>query len=241
MTKDRQHQSNGTTGAACQRSHAGFTLVELLVVLALSSVIMLALVAALRSVSRTEERTDVWLNRLDQRRVLFDVLPELLSRVSARRAETLGQNGRPVVLFDGRPDAVAWVGVMPAREGAGGRYFFRLALEPGQQHALDSAQALVLRYQPFRFAGAMPDWAGADARVLVADARQLTLTYEDGRLRPAQWLGAWAVPDRLPDSVRLQVTTARDDVPALFVPLRVLPWGAASGGGVATFGGGATE
>lgn len=223
------------------RRARGFTLVELLVVLTLSSVIMLALVAALRSMSQTELRVDQWLARLDERRVVQNFVPSILGRVSARRAEMSGLAGRPVVLFDGRPDSVSWVGVMPAREGAGGRYHFRLALEPGRLHATDAPQVLVVRYLPFRLGATVQDWAAAEARVLLRDALGLVLAYEDARRKPAEWVDHWTVTERLPDAVRIRISTARDDLPLLFVPLRVLPWGAGAGSGVATFGGGAEE
>ena len=134
----------------------GFTLVEMLVVLVLLSLIMLAVVSALRSVAQGSDRADARFERLDDERITRDFLRGVLARVSARRVTSPGRSGP---LFEGASDHVAWVGVMPARYGAGGRTFFRLSIEQQEE-----GSALVLRYLPWADQPQFPDWQQAAAQ-----------------------------------------------------------------------------
>ena len=70
-------------------SRRGFTLVEMLVVLVLLSLIMLAVVSALRSVAQGSDRADARFERLDDERITRDFLRGVLARVSARLAFVL--------------------------------------------------------------------------------------------------------------------------------------------------------
>ncbi len=197
---------------------AGFTLVEILVVMTLLSVIMLALGAAMRTIAQTEERVDQRLHRGDELRVAASFLSNTLGRISARKVQGPTPPGLNVALFAARPDAVAWVGVMPARYGSGGRYFFRLALER-QRDGL----GVVLRFVPWSGAAVFPDWSGADSRVLVRDATALGLEYaqEDGGGQV--WRTDWPDPQVLPARIRIAVRTGPLEWPQITIPLRQLP------------------
>ena len=109
------------------RAH-GFTLLELLVVMALLSVVMLALGSALRTIAQSEERIDRRLVRADEFRVASAFIRTTLERVSARKVVAPATPGGSPLLFAAASDAVAWVGIMPARYGAGGRHFCRLGV-----------------------------------------------------------------------------------------------------------------
>ena len=118
----------------------GMTLVEVIVAMAVLSLVVLALGASLRGISRSAERVEERVDAVDELRVGAAFLRELFSR-----ALVLQVPGPPrQLLFDAQAGSLAWVAVMPARFGAAGRYTFRLAAEP----AADGTQALVLRYAP---------------------------------------------------------------------------------------------
>ncbi len=228
-----------------QRRHrtvlvSGFTLVELLVVMSLMSLIMLAMGGALRGMGQTEQRMDQRLARMDEFRVAVSFIQTALGNVSARKSDALPASGKPSVLFEGAEQSVSWVGVMPARDGAGGRYFFKLSVEPltGDTTAIGTEdQGVVIRFLPF-VTGSAVDWSLAEQRVLVERVQGMTLAYEDRREAPFVWSSVWPVEDRLPYTVKLQIRTAHGEWPPLFVPLRAMPFGAGSGG-VAVFGGAA--
>ena len=123
----------------------GFTLVELLVVLTLLSLMVLAMASALRTVAQSQERVDHKLTRIDDYRLAEGLIRDTLGSISARKqARGMDEKASPY-LFAGAQDAIAWVGVMPARYGSGGRHFFRLGLE-----SVEGQARLVLRFAPWR-------------------------------------------------------------------------------------------
>ena len=215
---------------APRHSLGGFTLVEILVVMSLLSVIMLALGSALRTIAQTEERIDTRLERADEMRIATTFLRSTLERVSARKVQP-PPPATTAVLFATGPNAVAWVGVMPARYGAGGRSFFRLGLEP---NGADSA--LVIRFVPWTDAADFPDWTRAESRVLVRNVRSVALRFQDAEASPPHWSLDWAPKDRLPDQLQLEIETAQGAWPPLTFPMRPMPTGNPSLGGAA-FGG----
>lgn len=208
----------------------GFTLLEILVVMTLLSVVMLALGSSLVTVSQAEQKIDERVDRIDGMRVTVSFLRATVGRVSARKVTAPPPIGTRV-LFAGTANAVEWVGVMPARYGAGGRYFFRLGTEAGA-----GAPALVLRFAPWADESVFPDWTRADARVLVDGVREFSIRYEDGNA-PGNWSGEWSAPERLPIQLQLNLATDTAAWPPINLPLRFLPASDPSGGSGAAFGG----
>jgi general secretion pathway protein J len=194
----------------------GFTLVEILVVLTLMSVIMLALGSAMRTIAQTEARVDARMQRTDEMRVATSFISGTLGRVSARRAQATTQAGASPFQFSGAADAITWVGVMPARYGAGGRSFFRLGLERQGDRS-----DLVIRFVPWAGQAAFPDWSLGGSRLLVRDVARATFEYasEDD---PSAWQPEWTPVDRLPGRVRMSLRTAAVEWPQLTIALRQL-------------------
>lgn len=207
-----------TRRCATRRSASGFTLVEILVVMTLMSVVMLALGSAMRTIAQTEERVDQRLHRADEMRVAVSFLSSTLGRISARKSQVPTQAGSSLFLFSGLPGEMTWVGVMPARYGAGGRYFFRLGLERAGQ-----GSSLVIRFSPWTGTGAFPDWTQAQSRVMVPGVTSLGFEYSGDAPSPAGWVQEWVEPQRLPGRVRISMRTATVEWPQLTIPLRQLP------------------
>ena len=208
------------------RAHRGFTLVEVIVVMALLSVVMLALGAALRTIGQTEQRIDQRLARADEFRVATSFLRSTLGHISARKIKPLAQEGASLYLFAAAPGAVAWVGVMPARYGAGGRHFFHLSAEQLD----DGSQGLVLRFLPWTDANTFPDWSQADRRTLVSNVTAFAIRYENQREVPSIWTPDWTIADQLPGHIALAVRTATGPWPDIIVPMRLLSLTGGSGG-----------
>jgi general secretion pathway protein J len=207
----------------------GFTLLEILVVMSLLSVVMLALGSALRTIGQADERIDQRLRRADEMRVAVAFMRSTLERVSARRV-MFPPPAKPGVLFAAGTDSVAWIGIMPARYGAGGRYFFRLSLEP-----TDIDSALVIRFAPWVDTPAFPDWSRAESRVLVHHVSSIAMRFQDGQSNPPQWSTDWAANDRLPDRLQLELQTSSGPWPPMSFPMRPMPAGDPGLGG-AVFG-----
>jgi general secretion pathway protein J len=202
----------------------GFTLVEVMVALALMSVIMLALGAAMRTMAQSEQRIDQRLQRADEMRVATGFLSTVLGRVSARKMAGTPPAGATPFEFAGGTDAAMWVGVMPARYGAGGRYFFRLAAE-----GAGAQRALVIRFAPWRPGAGFPEWSAAESRVLVPSLGGLRFAYAEPE-GGGSWLPEWRDTERLPTRLRLSLQTAGGDWPELVFALRAPPAGARLGG-----------
>lgn len=204
----------------------GFTLVEILVVMTLLSVVMLALGASMRTIAQTETRVDERLARADEMRVASSFLFAVMERVSVRKSDVTTKAGASLYLFVGAPDAVMWIGVMPARYGAGGRYFFRLAVE-----STVGGRALVLRFAPWAGAAVFPDWNAAASRALVLNISGLQLEYGDDTAVNANWTRQWSIADRLPGRIRVSISTATGAWPYLIIPMRALSAGDNGRGG----------
>ncbi|WP_287805133.1 prepilin-type N-terminal cleavage/methylation domain-containing protein [Diaphorobacter sp.] len=193
----------------------GFTLVELLIVLVLLSLITLALASAMRTAAQTEERIDARLERMDDLRIATDFLRAALGRVSAQKRTGILEPGSAQFYFMGTASEVRWVGVMPARYGAGGRYHFRLHLADGQ--------TLALQYLPWIDSPPQPNWELARSIPLATGVIGLSLQYADASDEPVQWGAPWATPDRMPAHIAVTVQTVNGAWPDLVVPLRALP------------------
>lgn len=203
---------------------SGFTLVEVVVALGIMSLVMLALGAAMRTMAQSEVRVDERLRRADEMRVATGFLGSVLGRVSSRRAPGTPPAGASPFQFAGEPDALTWVGVMPPRHGAGGRYFFRLAAE-----GAGAERALVVRFAPWTPGGGFPDWAQADSRVLVPALTAARFDYAEPE-GGGSWTPQWRDIERLPTRVRLQLQAATGDWPELVFALRSPPSGSRTGG-----------
>lgn len=195
----------------------GFTLLELLVVLTLISVLMLAMGSALSTIAKTEERIDQRLLRADNFRVAAGFIRTALGRVSARKISGVVKEGETPYLFTGTDTSVEWIGIMPARYGAGGRSFFRLAVEDQQ-----GVSSLVIRFAPWADVTEFPDWNQMQARVLVAEVTAFALSYEDAKNTPTEWTSAWLRTDRLPHRIRMTLQTVSGPWPDMVIPLRIL-------------------
>lgn len=225
------HFATSRTGTL--RKVSGFTLVELMVAMSLLTLIVVSLGATLRTFALAEQRIDQRLERADDFRVAISFLRSVLSRVSRRTVEVPQDPSARTVLFSATSNTLAWVGIMPARYGVGGRYYFRLAPEQTEKGV-----ALVLRFAPWADPPTFPDWSKTESRVLIGAVSSLAFTYEDARTETVVWTPDWQVKDKLPQHIRLQVQTLAGSWPELTFRLGSLVQGSGRDLGGASFGGG---
>ncbi len=186
----------------------GFTLVELLVAMSLLALIMVAMASTLRSMAQTETRIDGKMQQLDQVRTTSNFLKDILGRVDVTSTST--QTG-PAIAFQANANSISWVGVMPARYGTGGRYFFRLAIESTQ-----TGDDLVLRYVPWSARVDFPDWGQSDKHTLVSNIQNFVVETDGLPVDiqstppdwPRGWHTGWLVKNAAPQRVRLTVEDA---------------------------------
>lgn len=194
----------------------GFTLVELLVVMALLSLLMLGLASAMSTVSQTQERVDARLDRMDHQRVSVAFLRSVLGQASAiRRQAGLRKQGESELFFEGGPQGIRWLGIMPARFGMGGRTHFQLSVE---------GDALVLRFAPWQGPDVMPDWGQSQSYVIDRGVTAFALRYQNAKLGVAHWQPQWG-PEKdnekeLPSAVQIELQAASGAWPMTVIAMR---------------------
>jgi general secretion pathway protein J len=209
--------------ARAQRGNRGFTLVEVVVSLALLSMVMLVLGSAIRGMGASAERIDTRTTSIDEMRVATTFLRQIAGRIAGQQAEPPATG----LLFSGAANGMSWVGVMPARFGAAGRHFFRLDVE----RLDDGSAALVLRFVPWRWEQkTLPDWSQAQSRVLVRNVADVSFAYGGDGLNQG-WLPAWPVEEKkLPPRLRLQLSAAGSQWPPIILAMHPLPANEGGGG-----------
>ena len=205
------------------RNARGFTLIEVLIALSLLALLMLVLGGAMFSIGQTEDRVDQRLAAADDYRTTVNFLQDVIGRVSARRFHaTAADAPAEVPFFEAQPDSLSWIGIMPARFGAGGRNYMHLAVE-----SRDGVNQLVLRFAPWNGAPGFADWSQAASQSLAAPVSALSLRY----LEPVsgQWSPVWPPPGMaardlpptlLPAAVALQFDGPQPPWPPLIVALQ---------------------
>ena len=194
----------------------GFTLVELLVVMALLSLLMLGLASAMSTVSQTQERVDARLDRMDHQRVSVAFLRSVLGQASAiRRQAGLRKQGESELFFEGGPQGMRWLGIMPARFGMGGRTHFQLSVE---------GDALMLRFTPWQGPDVMPNWGQSQSYVIDRGVTAFALRYQNAKLGVAHWQPQWG-PEKdnekeLPSAVQIELQAASGAWPMTVIAMR---------------------
>lgn len=208
-------------GAVLRRgAHHGFTLVEVLLALSLTTLIMLALISALATFGKTATSLENRFERSDELRLVSDFLRATIGRALEDYSVRLPDNSA-AVMFEGDSTDLRWVGVMPARHGTGGVYNFRLFVVEDE-----FGPTLSLQYQPFVGEGEIPDWNGVESRVLIDKLSVFEIEYFD---READtWTSAWRGAEALPALVKLGISVGGNAWPELLV--RIRPGGQASRG-----------
>jgi general secretion pathway protein J len=188
---------------------AGFTLVELLVAIALLAGVMLALMTAMRSFAQIEERIDLQAQRDDDFRSSVLFVRRILGSMSPRAVKV--DAGAPKqIAFAGAADRIEWIGVMPARQGAGGLSRFRLSVGDAE-----GAHGLLLEFAPLTDLDKPLESGPLQSRVLATEVVSIALRYRESDRPDAQWLDTWPAADKLPMFVSLQVSTATGTWPEL--------------------------
>lgn len=216
-----------------RRPACGFTLVEVLVATALLSLLMLGLLTAMRSFAQTESRIDERIRDDADLRASERFLRTILGTVSPRTRPTTAGAPREID-FSGGAQTLRWIGVMPARHGAGGLYRFSLSARPATAD-LNGPAALVLEFTPFApgFDAAI-DPATVQSRVMASEIGQVRFRYQDDLKSGELWLDEWPHADRLPQRIGLNVLGASRPWPEVMVAVTPVVGAAAMrrGGGL---------
>ncbi|MFV0277868.1 MAG: prepilin-type N-terminal cleavage/methylation domain-containing protein [Parahaliea sp.] len=190
----------------------GFTLVEVVVALAVLSLIMLATVTAVRSFANTQMAMDRMVERIDEVRTVSSFLrAQVGATVQGQFNEglSLGGDGGGSAYFEGTAGTMVWKASVLFGESFGGTYLLKLvrrgdSLQLLWREPADDNQNL--------------DWSAAYSRQLVQGVQDFSLAF-----RPdfaGDWVEQWQ-PGNPPALVRLHIKTRDRYWPELVMRL---PW-----------------
>ena len=200
------------------RQH-GFSLVEAIVALSLTSLLLASLYSAFGAVGRTNATASSVQRDTQDRRLALNALRALIENTVPL---TERRNDRTQVLLEGDRSSVRFVTHLPAHAGGCGLQFVEIGTE-------DELRGERRRTLTLRFRAAWPDVPfdapatdeGWSSELLLEDVERVDLEYfgsDDDRSAPS-WRDSWQASESLPKLIRLSVT-ADETWPDLVVPLR---------------------
>lgn len=203
--------------------NAGFTLLEILLALALLALVMLGVWGAMAGATRITHSADTVMARSENVRTVQHFLRRYVSSASL---QPYVAKGGPARMFEGTATSMRYVAPLPLQSGHAGLYLQTIRL---QQDASGGA-SLELVYQPY--AGDAPESVSPATHLLLPDLRGGTFQYLAAAAfgKPAAWRDDWQALNGLPLAVRIHLDPAwRTQVP---VPDMVIPLHSGEGFGV---------
>lgn len=177
---------------------AGFTLVELLVALALFSLLATLLFGSVRFGLAAWQRGSARAEHVEHSMIAQDLLRRMIGNIYPMLVADSA--ARPRIDFEGTRDAISFLGNAPVAAMGGGRFRFTLSVERRQDRT-----DLVM--------SAMPELARPQASpmttksLLLSDIERAEFAYfgESARERDTQWRDSWVQRSDMPRLVRIRV------------------------------------
>lgn len=209
--------TGGPGRAECDAgSEAGFTLVELLVALALFSLLVTLLFDNIRFGLHAWQRGSAHIEHVEHSMVSQDLVRRLIGNLYPM---VVTEGGPPRIDFDGSKDGVSLLGSAPIVANGGGRFRFRFSVERHQERT-----DLVMRSTPEL---ADPQESSMTTRtLLLSDIDRAEFSYlgEAAAGRSVQWSDHWTRRSDVPKLVRVRVVFRSGDErvwPELLVAPRI--------------------
>ncbi len=175
----------------------GFSLVELLVAMALLAVILVLVFDGLHTGTRVWERIDRRVDAAEQMRTAQRFIRQRLEE-----ARSVDHRPTGAASFSGEAQAMTFIAPLPGRSQAGGLYRFRIYAE-----RFDDATRLLVEYRAYTDEGPGNGGDHLERFALQDDMAGVAFSYfGDDRAtgRPA-WQSQWTERDELPRLVRLRI------------------------------------
>ncbi|MCS6810611.1 MAG: prepilin-type N-terminal cleavage/methylation domain-containing protein [Tepidimonas sp.] len=194
-----------------RRRSAGFTLLELLIALAITASTVALVFATYGVIGRTEQRAQDIIARTEHIQAVHNWLQRKLE--GARLISRL-EAGAVVLFFNGNPAGALWVAPLPERGPGGGLHVIRVALD---RHA-DGTVDWVAEALPYDGALMQLDWTRAIRTPLAQGLRTLQWHYLDGQT--GRWVQDWPSHRAYyPSRIRIEVADVQGPWPPLVFAL----------------------
>lgn len=189
----------------------GFTLLELLIALAVTTAVVALMFAGFGTLGRSEDRNQRGMERTERMLVVSQWLGR---KFDALRVVSRQDENRFVNFFAGNAAGVVWVAPLPERGDAGGLYVFRISPLRHESGQIDLSVEAV----PYTGALMALDWKNALRETLLSDVRTMQWYYQDGRTM--EWAQEWdASQPSFPSRIRVDLADQRGAWPSLVFSL----------------------
>jgi general secretion pathway protein J len=198
------------------RRAGGFTLLEILLALALLALVMLGVWGAMASATRITHAADAVMARSEDVRTVQQFLRRYVS--AAQLQPYLAEGDVRARMFEGDATSMRYVGPLPMQSGHAGLYVQTIRLAKGAS----GGASLELAYQPY--SDDTPPTGEAVRHLLLADLRGGRFQYLAAAAfgKPAAWRDDWQAANGLPLAVRIQLDPAwraRVPFPEMVIPV----------------------
>lgn len=214
-----------------QRRQGGFTLLEIMLALGLTSVLMLGAMTFLRQGVDAWTKSDVIIRESERELIAMNFLRKTISQaysvdvgLGKDEAEAIGaESGKSeMTAFWGESDKVYMVGPLPVHHGKPmGLYLFGFMVE---NVAESDSSALVVKYWPINWESIGQTMAAEPGYEMLLDGvESISLEYFGEAEEPEavdtqelgepvlEWTGSWTEREELPLAVRLNLTRLEFD------------------------------
>ncbi len=200
---------------------AGFTLVELMIALALMALISALLYGSLSLSANSWDRGEAKVEQVTDMRLTEEMLRQTLAAQHPLRFHKVADQP---LYFAGAADSLSFAAAMPGRAG-GGMFYFRVAVAPDG----DRSRLTLARVIPDYSANALPDFRDAESSVLAEDIGEVKFGYfgrdpDASDASDPTWRDRWDDPQILPRMIRIDVKPRKSAAwPTMIVETRLAP------------------
>ena len=200
-----------------RRGQIGFTLIEMLLAVALLAMVLALAYGGLRTSIRAAARGEVVIENTSHMRIVHQFMRRQLSQMLPLPYVS-DEDER--VMFEAGPDFIQFVAPMPGYLGLGGPHVQRIELVRGQEgDDLIYQHGLLRDYAEFGF-------GDRDPVLLIEgiDSASFSYLFRQGRDAQPEWLNAWDQPEVLPLAVEIDLLMTDElqaEWPVLTTAMRV--------------------
>ncbi len=189
-----------------KRRVAGFTIIEVIIALTILSMMMLAVITAMRTLGDTQVRVQKVVDRTSEMRMVSYFLREVVGQaIPIARKKVAWQKS---TYFKGQESELIWVSAILAGPTKGGLTIARLSI-------LD--EQLLIQLQPYLPLDKEPKWGKVKSHLLVSNIKVLELAYRSNNSKA--WEPSWEWQEKSPERVSISIETTERFWPEMIIAL----------------------